>query len=700
MIESILVANRGEIALRVIATCRKLGIRSVAVYSDADATSRHVAAAAEAVYIGPSPAADSYLNAAVILDAARRRGVQAIHPGYGFLSENADFAQAVADAGLLWIGPSAAAMRALGDKAQAKALAERCGVPVLRGYHGPDQTPQRLSAEAEQIGWPVLIKAAAGGGGRGMRVVESAGEFDDALGAATREAQASFGDGRVLLEAYVRRPRHVEVQIIGDTHGNFVHLGERECSIQRRHQKLIEESPSPGVDASLRTALGDAALTLARAAGYTNAGTVEFLLHGAREFAFLEVNARLQVEHPVTEMVTRLDLVELQIRVAAGESLPMAQDEVLVRGHAIEARIIAEDVGAGFLPSSGLISQVEGPPDSVRFDGWIEVGTEVSPFYDSLLGKIIAFGATRDAAREKLARAVRDTWIDGVSTNLDLLLAILEHRAFADAELTTDFLDSHAIVPSLACVPPPVLAAVAALDPLDPPRGSDPWRSRSHWRTARIDQPVTWLRGGHVETALVSAVLGSTTAAEVRIDGTTARVQPRATSEPLLVTGQARTAGRLFSEGSDSGERGRSGEPETVRAVSRVDVMLPPDGDETTVTVWDTGSHRVAEWRGQTFRFSPPPPLNADSTRGRADPGSPAGRGGIRAPMPGRIVKLDVTSGQAVVAHQRLIVLEAMKMEHVLEAPHAGVVAQLDVTLGDQVTAGEVLLVLHPSALE
>ena len=488
VIESLLVANRGEIAVRIIRTCRRLGIRTIAVYSDVDAHAGHVAEADEAYRLGPPPAAESYLNQAAILEAARAAKATAIHPGYGFLAENADFAQACLDAGLVWVGPPPAAMRALGDKARAKALAEQHGVPLLPGYHGEDQSAETLQHHADRIGYPVLIKASAGGGGRGMRVVDSADAFADALEAARREALKNFGDDRVLLERYVQRPRHVEVQIFGDQHGHLIHLGERECSIQRRHQKLIEESPSPAVDADLRARMGEAALRLARAAGYVNAGTVEFLLDEQGQFAFLEVNARLQVEHPVTEAVTGLDMVELQLRIAAGEALPITQDDVRFDGHAIEARIIAEDPLAGFLPSSGMIHHLHNP-HSVRVDTWVQDGTQVSPYYDSLLAKVIAHGPTRAAAARELADALKEMRVEGVKHNVDLLLAVVQHPAFRRGDLHTGFLDEHRIIEELAVVPPPVLAAVSALDFLVPEQEEDPWRAHSGWRLARVDQP-------------------------------------------------------------------------------------------------------------------------------------------------------------------------------------------------------------------
>jgi 3-methylcrotonyl-CoA carboxylase alpha subunit len=640
----VLVANRGEIAIRVMRTCRRLGLRTVAVYSDADAHSNHVACADRAMRIGPPPARESYLAASRILEAAAQSGARAIHPGYGFLAENADFAQHVVDAGLVWIGPPPDAMRALGDKARAKALAERHGVPLLAGYHGEDQSPQTMQAHAEQIGFPVLIKASAGGGGRGMRVVESADEFASALEAARREAMASFGDDRVLLERYVRRSRHVEVQILGDAHGNLVHLGERECSIQRRHQKLIEESPSPAVDADLRDRMGAAALRLARAAAYANAGTVEFLLEPDGTFAFLEVNARLQVEHPVTEAITGLDLVELQLRVAAGESLPLSQADIHFEGHAIEARVIAEDPLAGFLPSSGTLETFESPP-FVRVDTWVGSGATVSPYYDSLLAKMIAHGPFRQAAVHLLADALKQTRIDGVRHNVDLLLATLETPAFLGGDLHTNFLSEHRVLEDLGEVPLEVLAAVSALDHLQPVAG-DPWAATTAWRQARIDQPAAWLRAGVMHTARISAdVAGGVT---VTCNGHSAAVH-LVTPPYLIVNGQS-------------------------------------------VSVSDHADWRVAEWHGRAYRLERAGPVTVESTARTA--ATAGGEGSLTAPMPGRIVKVAVARGASVVQNQALIVLEAMKMEHVVEAPHAGVVSEICVQEGDQVASGAQLLTL------
>jgi 3-methylcrotonyl-CoA carboxylase alpha subunit len=653
VLSPVLVANRGEIAIRVMRTCRRLGLRTVAVFSDADARSLHMLEADDAVHIGGSLAADSYLNQAHVLDAARSSGARAIHPGYGFLSENAAFAQAVVDAGLVWIGPPPAAMRALGDKARAKALAEAHQVPVLSGYHGDDQTLQTLQAHADRIGYPLMIKASAGGGGRGMRVVALPTDFALALEAAQREALASFGDDRVLLERYVARPRLVEVQILGDAHGGLIHLGERECSVQRRNQKLIEETPSPAVDGPLRGRMGGAALRLARAAEYRNAGTVEFLLDANDgTFAFLEVNARLQVEHPVTEAVTGLDLVELQLRVAAGEPLGLEQSNVRFDGHAIEARVIAEDPLDGFLPSSGTVD-VFRVSSSVRVDTWLRDDTTVSPFYDSLLAKVIAHDVYRTAAIDKLAAALRSTRVEGVRHNVDLLLATVESSAFQAGNLDTRFLEEHHLVEELAVVPGPVLAAVAALDHLTPRVVADPWQAQSGWRQARVAQPTLWTRAGREHSVQVSAVAGESDVL-VEIEGEAQHLHVR----------RGVPAGRVVVDGEG--------------------VVVQSEHDE--------GELRVVEWHGRSYRLERRRPVRVE------DVARDRGRGGesgvLTAPMPGRIVKLAAQAGAQVAQNQPLLVLEAMKMEHVVEAPHAGSVAEIHVREGDQVSAGALLVTM------
>jgi 3-methylcrotonyl-CoA carboxylase alpha subunit len=682
----------------------------VIVYSDADAHTLPVRLADEAIRIGPPPATESYLDQSAILAAARQAHAQAIHPGYGFLAENAEFAQACLDAGLVWVGPPPQAMRALGDKAGAKALAEQHGVPVLPGYHGADQADAALREEAERLGVPLLIKASAGGGGRGMRLVDDLATFESALDAARREAQAAFGDGRVLLERAVGRPRHVEVQILGDRHGHLVYLGERECSVQRRHQKLIEESPSPAVDAALRSRMGEAALRLAAAAGYTGAGTVEFLLDEDGRFAFLEVNARLQVEHPVTELVTGLDLVELQLRVAAGEPLPFDQSDVRLDGHAIEARLIAEDPLGGWTPSSGIITAVRfgnasagqagdanyaeggvGGRAQVRVDTWIEPGVRVSPYYDSLLAKVIAWGPSRTASLARLADSLAATRVDGVRTNLDALLAVVEHPAFVAGALDTAFLDTHAILEHLASPPLAVLAAASALaagqtavasgaprptttpgapspsiaptgvlppsialPAVLPPATADPWRARSGWRLGRVDQPAVWRHAGHRHT--------------VRL------------SHDLLGDG-------LAIASADAGQ--------VVRARPLGPMRVEIDGEVAQVVNADANADtglRVVIWQGRHYRLEPAGPLDIDEVASGA--GSAAAAGQLSAPMPGRVVKVAVAAGETVAQNQPLVVLEAMKMEHVVEAPHAGTVTQVCVQPGQQVTAGTLLVAL------
>jgi 3-methylcrotonyl-CoA carboxylase alpha subunit len=648
----VLVANRGEIAVRILRTCQRLELATVAVYSDADAQALHVAEADRAERIGRPPAAESYLNQAAILRAAERAHARSVHPGYGFLAENAEFAQQVIDAGLVWIGPPPGAMRAIGDKARAKALAQAEGVPLLRGYHGEDSSAGTLQREAERIGYPLLIKASAGGGGRGMRVVESARDFAGALEAARREALGSFGDDRVLLEQYVASPRHVEVQIMGDLHGTLIHLGERECSIQRRHQKLIEETPSPAVDADLRGRMGEAALRLARAAGYASAGTVEFLLGETGDFAFLEVNARLQVEHPVTEAVTGLDLVELQLRIAAGEPLPLGQSDLSFYGHAIEARVIAEDPLANFLPSSGTVRTFQHPAD-IRVDTWVRAATVVSPYYDSLLAKVIAHDATRTGATLRLAQAIRDTHIDGIQQNLDLLLATVQSPAFILGDLNTGFLEQHHVVEELRTLPTEVLAAAAGVDHAHPLDQGDPWRAQSGWRIGRLQQPVAWTRAGVRHDALISHV-PARDAISVSVGGT--QVEAR---RPVVDT-----AGRW-----------------------RVNL------GGATASVWDLGALRVVEWGGRSYRLERPQPLSVENTQRDRGAGG-GGRGSLSAPMPARVVRIAVNAGEVVQANQPLVVLEAMKMEHVVEAPHAGTVMEVCVEVGEQVASGARLLTI------
>ena len=466
MFKSVLIANRGEIACRIARTARRLGLRTVAVYSDADAGALHVRLCDEAHPIGPAPAAESYLRIDKLIAAARAARADCIHPGYGFLSENADFAQACLDAGIAFVGPPPAAIRAMGLKSSAKALMEKAGVPVVPGYHGDRQEPKFLKEKAYEIGYPVLIKASAGGGGKGMRRVDRHAEFETALAAAQREAKAAFGDERVLIEKYVNAPRHIEMQIFADRHGNAIHLNERDCSLQRRHQKVIEEAPAPGMSAALRAAMGAAAVAAAKAVGYEGAGTIEFIADGsgglkAGRFWFMEMNTRLQVEHPVTEAVTGLDLVEWQFRIAAGEKLPLAQDEVPLSGHAVEARLYAEDPERGFLPSTGKLLALQFPQDEgLRIDTGVEAGSEVTPFYDPMIAKLIAHGASRDEALDRLGAALDNTIVIGPRSNAGFLAALCRAEGFRKGDFDTGFIDRH--LGALGAVPQPLDRAAAA----------------------------------------------------------------------------------------------------------------------------------------------------------------------------------------------------------------------------------------------
>ena len=652
MFSSVLVANRGEIALRVFRTCRRMGIRTIAVYSDADARAPHRRAADEAVRVGEGPATESYLRADRIIEAAVATGAEAIHPGYGFLAENASFATAVLDAGLAWIGPPPDAMWAVGDKARAKALAEAAGVPVLPGYHGDMAADEDLAAAAGSVGYPLLVKASAGGGGRGMRVVRSASELPDALAAARREAAAAFGDDRLLLERYVERPRHVEVQLLADSRGTIVHLGERECSIQRRHQKLIEESPSPAVSDELRAKMGDAAIRLARAAGYVNAGTAEFLLDADGAFSFLEVNARLQVEHPVTEALTGLDLVEQQLRIAAGEPLGFGQADVRLDGAAIEVRIVAEDVAAGFLPATGRVAAFD-VPDGVRVDTGVAPDVAVPPFYDSLVAKLIVHAPDRATAVDRLADALDRTRLEGVESNLDLLAAVVAEPAFGAGDLSTAFLEEHGVVAGLQTVDRRVVAAAAAARSLVR-GGADPWAAGRPWRAGGVGERTTWLAGGRRVTAI--ATRASAEAVRVEVEGDVFE-------------------GRLAGGGPAELRLEVDGEPVIDR---------PATGGRVVDTV------RIGE-RAHRLRLASSPSADRAASEG-------GDAGALSAPMPGRIVRIHVAEGDHVAANDPLLVLEAMKMEHVIAASGAGRVGPLLVAVGDQVARGAPLVTLEAEA--
>jgi len=623
-IRALLVANRGEIARRISRTARRMGIRVIAVYSEADAAAPHVREADAAICIGPPSAADSYLRGEAILAAARTSGADAVHPGYGFLSENPVFAQSVMDAGLIWVGAPPDAIRAMGLKDAAKRLMIAAGISVTPGYLGEDQSPVRLEAEAEAIGWPVLIKAVAGGGGKGMRAVHAAADFPEALESARREAASAFGDDKVLLEKLIAAPRHIEVQIFADSQGHVVHLFERDCSLQRRHQKVIEEAPAPGMDDSTRAAMTGAAIKAAESVGYVGAGTVEFIADGsdglrADRIWFMEMNTRLQVEHPVTEAVTGLDLVEWQLRVAAGESLPVAQQEITLCGHAMEARLYAEDPTRGFLPSVGTLEHLR-LPDFVRADSGVEQGGAVSPFYDPMIAKLISHAATREVAAADLARAARAVEIWPVKTNAAFLANCLDDADFVAGRIDTGFIADR--IEALTRAPEAVAPreAVGALDETNP---------------ASVDPSWPWTPGRGATGFRLNAV--ARTKVDVRVDGALAEV------------GFAMAGGGDFP---------RSGE------------------DETLILFAGGAAHSLSRSGGPSAGRSGGPV----DTR-------------IRTPMPGRITRLAVDVGAKVKSGQTLVVLEAMKMEHVLTAPGDGVVSAVYVAEGDHAAEGfEVVL--------
>ncbi|HEX4180133.1 MAG TPA: biotin carboxylase N-terminal domain-containing protein [Caulobacteraceae bacterium] len=646
MIESLLIANRGEIARRIIRTARRLGVRTVAVYSEADAGAPHAREADAAIAIGPSAARESYLVADRILAAAGETGAAAIHPGYGFLSENAAFAEAVIAAGLVWVGPPPSAIRAMGLKDAAKALMIKAGVPVTPGYLGDDQSEARLRREADQIGYPVLIKAVAGGGGKGMRRVDARSDFAQALASCRREAAASFGDDRVLIEKYASRPRHIEVQVFADAHGNVVHLFERDCSLQRRHQKVIEETPAPGMDAATRAAICNAAVLAARAVDYQGAGTVEFIADAseglrADRIWFMEMNTRLQVEHPVTEAVTGLDLVEWQLRVASGEPLPLSQDQVALNGHAIEARLYAESPETGFLPSTGPLTHFRLPSDTVRVDAAVEQGGEVSAFYDPMIAKLIAHAPTREAAALKLAKACRDVEVWPVKTNAAFLARCLDQRDFVAGAVDTGFIEARidTLVPPPE-VPPYVAAAAAVTHAAHAPRDASPWAGAPGGLFGfRLNTPpaaeARLAHDGEPFTALLTAP---------SIDDWTADVD--AWSFPV----------RRAAHGWIIGD---------------VPVASGVVGDQ--VLVFDAGA---------AYAFS-----EAVAATGA----EAAGDGAVLSPMPGKVMLVSVAVGEVVRKGQPLATLEAMKMEHVLAAPFDGVVTMLAAKTGDQVAEGVIL---------
>ena len=669
MFTKVLIANRGEIAVRIARTLRAMGIGVVAVYSEADRTALHVQAADEAYCIGPAPALESYLSIPAILDAARQSGAAAIHPGYGFLSENAIFAHAVADAGLVFIGPPPSAIRSMGDKAGAKRMMAIAGVPTVPGYTGDDQSDETLLAEAERIGVPLLIKAVAGGGGMGMREVHDAAEFTDALAAARRTAHRAFGDDRVMLERLLVRPRHIEVQILADAQGNTVSLGERECSIQRRHQKVIEESPSPAVTPALRQQLSDAAIAAAKAAGYVNAGTVEFLLDSRETFFFLEMNTRLQVEHPVTEGVTGLDLVRLQVEIAAGLPLPFAQQDVTITGHAIECRVYAEDPEQDYLPQTGTVTALTEPAvPGLRIDGALYTGATVTPYYDPLLAKIITHGATRDEAITRMQNALAGYRIDGVVTNRSQLRAIVATDAFRAGETHTGFLTEHWHPSSHPNeLPAEILLAIVGYEAtrhtLPAATAVNPW------------QTIGPLR------------LGGTLHGTYESDGTHATIRADRIGDDRWHI----TAPPLLSMGK---ERGLGGEaPVSFDRPSRTHLLVRQGAAVHAFTVRD-GADQDAftiTWRDRTYpihRVGLPSPEQIVSSGA----GPLEGATDLTAPLTGIVLRVLVRPGEEVSARQPLVVLEAMKMEHTIAAPAPARVRAVNAAPGDRV-AGETVLV-------
>ncbi|WP_420410253.1 acetyl/propionyl/methylcrotonyl-CoA carboxylase subunit alpha [Hoeflea sp.] len=662
-IRKILIANRGEIACRVIRTARKMGIATVAVYSEADAGALHVEMADEAVLIGPAAASESYLDFDAVLDAARRTGADAVHPGYGFLSENPEFVERVEKAGLVFIGPSAKAIRAMGLKDAAKALMEKAKVPVVPGYHGEAQDLVVLAGKANEIGFPVLIKARAGGGGKGMRKVDRQEDFPAALSSARREAKASFGDDRVLVEKYVATPRHIEIQIFGDSHGNAVHLFERDCSAQRRHQKVIEEAPAPDMPEDMREAMGRAAVQAARAIDYAGAGTVEFIADAseglrADRFWFMEMNTRLQVEHPVTEMITGLDLVEWQIRVASGEPLPLAQYQLSINGHAVEARIYAEDAEKGFLPAVGRLAHLKFPDGDIRVDSGVRSGDEITPFYDPMIAKVIAHARTRTEALGKLAGALGRTEIAGTVTNTAFLARLCRDQDFASGRLDTGLIDRN--MESLTAMAPasePIMAlAVLAASGMVLPCSGEPVS------VAEIGPFEAW---GTPEREVRLELDGMDTAFRVAREG----------AEAWLISG-----GSLGVEGVRLDAVRETGADWSFRT-GGVSQQCRLVRSETEIVVFH---------EGVTHRFSRPKGLRAEDLAGGGDQ--------VVSMMPGIIKQVLVAPGQEVRSGEPMVIMEAMKMEMTLSAPRDGTVSEVMVSAGSQVADGAVLAVLEEEA--
>ncbi|WP_210483318.1 acetyl/propionyl/methylcrotonyl-CoA carboxylase subunit alpha [Microvirga antarctica] len=662
MLESVLIANRGEIACRIIRTAKRLGLRTIAVYSEADKSALFVGMADEAYLIGPAPARDSYLRIDRIIDVARRSGAACIHPGYGFLSERAEFADACAQAGIVFVGPPASAIRAMGLKDAAKTLVQQAGVPVVPGYHGSRQEPDFLRQKAYEIGYPVLIKAVAGGGGKGMRRVDKVNDFDSALESAQREAAAAFGDPRVLVEKYILSPRHIEIQVFADGHGNVVHLFERDCSLQRRHQKVIEEAPAPGMTEAMRAAMGKAAVEAARAVGYVGAGTVEFIADGREglrpdRFFFMEMNTRLQVEHPVTEAITGLDLVELQFRAAAGETLPFTQADLTIDGHAVEARLYAEDPERDFLPSTGKLWALDFPSEEgIRVDTGVRAGDAVTPHYDPMIAKIIAHGRNREEALDKLATALGDTVVAGPKTNVAFLKKLCDAEAFRQARFDTGFIDAH--IAALGAVPQEMDAEAVrfgALSLID-----REFRARNYSATLNGPEDSPWDNQDGFQLGQRRRQLLPLTIGDERVEVALEWPDPSSAYANINVTA---------SWGGASS--------------SMLDDFLPGGGPR----IVDTDDGVIVVREGRQTRITPYDPFTVDLDH--LDGGDT-----VKAPMHGKVIALFVKAGDRVHKGQRLAVVEAMKMEHALMAPADGVVAEVAAEEGAQVAEGARLIVL------
>jgi 3-methylcrotonyl-CoA carboxylase alpha subunit len=678
MFRKILIANRGEIAFRIIATCREMGVQTVAVYSDADRNARHVREADEAYYIGPAPAIQSYLSIDTIIDIAKRSNVQAIHPGYGFLAENATFVEACEQARIVFIGPPASAMRLMGSKIAAKQLAQSVNVPTVPGYNGESQDDSMLMREAKLIGFPLLIKASAGGGGKGMREVYTAADFPGQLAGARREAQAAFGNATVFLERLLQQPRHIEIQVLGDEFGNIIHLGERECSIQRRHQKIVEESPSVALTPALRAEMGKAAVRLAKAAGYVNAGTIEFMLDSDKRFYFLEMNARLQVEHPVTELVTGIDLVRHQLLIAAGQPLSLSQEQISQRGHAIEMRLYAEDPAQNFLPSTGIITRFILPTGpGVRVDSGIASGDEITQFYDPMIAKLIVYGEDRSAAIARVQSSLEQCIVFGVNTNASLLHAIATHPAFQDGYTHTGFLGVYGLAsednttPGLP-LPHAVLIAAALCDttgdvaahsaqnhharPADT-TSTNPWHTLGPWRMVGEAQRMTYSYQGEEHSVTIRPLQDSTVAGvwSIQVD-----------------THPAENVSCIF--GND-------------------DLILLRQGAKQLRTYVQHVEGEIQVFlHGQMYHLARRQPPNVDLAAHAVAGTIARSQKVLAAPMAGTIVKIQVHDGETVQQRQLLAVLSAMKMEHSIIAPYAGKVRHIYYQEGDVVKGGAVIV--------